>query len=74
MKPDPYIPAPPRPLSDEEKLFLEVSAAGDGNAWRLHGQTQFKTARGLAKLGLGEVNGNMFSATEAGLAAVAKKG
>lgn len=72
MKPDPIHTPPARPLSDSEKLFLEVSAAGGVHAFRLHGQEQFRTARALVKLGLGELDGNMFKATTAGMAAIAE--
>jgi len=67
MKPEPYFPPLPRPLADDEALFLRVAASGP---FRLHGPSQFATARRLAKLGLGELVGNMFEANEAGLAAV----
>jgi len=73
VKPEPYFQPLARSLSDEERLFLTVSSEGGVHAFRLHGQEQFRVGRGLVKIGLGEVDGNMFKATAAGVAAVAKR-
>lgn len=70
MKPEPYFPPLPRPLTEQEAWFLEVSAAGGVHAFRIAGAGQFRTARTLVKMGLAELDGRMLMATPAGLAAI----
>lgn len=57
-------------LSDEERLMLEVSAAGGVHFFRLSGPAEFRIARALGRRGLGEVDGKEFRATSLGVDAI----
>ena len=70
MKPEPYLAPPPRELTDEERLMLRVSAAGGVHPMRPSGSKEWRTARKLVELGLGEIEGRTFTANARGLAAV----
>lgn len=58
-------------LNERQVLMLRVAAGGGASGTKLMGTGWWRTARALVRLGLGEIEGKIFTATEAGLAAIA---
>lgn len=75
MKPEPYHIPPPRPLSEQEILILRASVVPKGGPHPvgLMGAGNFRTARSLVAMGLGTLEGSVFTANGRGVAAVMEK-
>jgi hypothetical protein len=71
LKPERFVEPLPRSLTSDERAMLHASAAGGAHPVRPAGLAQWRTARRLATLGLGAIDGKTFTASPAGVVAVA---
>lgn len=67
MKPEPIAPRLPKPLTDQERLFLRMER------FRPKGAREFNVARKLERLGLGVIEDREFRVTPAGEAALSQR-
>lgn len=64
MKMEPIAPTLPKPLTEDERMFLRLQR------FRPRGAREFSIARKLARYGLGEIDGQTFTVSPAGVAAL----
>ena len=60
-------------LTEPQRLLLCASAAGGPSPIRPVGAGNWRTARNLVAQGLGRIDGRTFTATDAGMAAIAEQ-